>query len=414
MELGPHQTQIFVSLVLVVGATLVALMCDFLKRNNQQLREITLELKVRREEDLKRVQTVLPQAVVEPPSPKPNVDYERNATSLPFAEMVSRSQNRPENGKPRRARRDSENRRAASAEALAAMQRGAQLATRRTGRVSAAEEPALAAPIDFNPALKNPTVDTSSVEIAETPAPVPPVDLIVDLMAEPAVEALAEPVVQSVVQPAAEAEPKIEIVAPAEPEVPQLTGRFRNWGSLLDKRHARLEAARKQAQKQLEPLPAPAGPVLPAGFQDGLVLKRIVESRQPVSGLVISIGASAPQNEDAAMPSEVAGLIQSLLGPNDFAAQSGADEFLLIYPGERGASAQRKLGEIAEQLWDFQLRSMESLSILFSWGGVEVHSESIDEAIASATERMQQTRRGRKILTMEPRPGTATALRRAV
>jgi len=406
MELGPHQMQIFVCLVLIVGAALVAIMCDFLKRNNQQLREITLELKVRREEDLKRVQTVLPQAVIEHASPRTNVEDERKTANLPFAEMVSRGQNRPETSKPRRARRDSENRRAASAEALAAMQRGAQLATRRPGRVSAAEELALAAPVDFNPALKNPTVDTSSVAIAEAPAPVP--------AAEPVVEAVAEPVVQCVIEPATEPEPKVEIVEPAEPAAPQLTGRFRNWGTLLDARHARLEAAKKQARKQLEPLPAPAGPVLPTGFQDGLVLKRIVESRQPVSGLVISIGASAPQAEHPAMPSEVAGLIQSMLGPNDFAAQSGADEFLLIYPGERGASAQRKLAEVAEQLWDFQLRSMESLSILFSWGGVEVHSESIDEAIASATERMQQTRRGRKILTMEPRPGTATALRRAV
>ena len=88
---------------------------------------------------------------------------------------------------------------------------------------------------------------------------------------------------------------------------------------------------------------------------------------------------------------DVCEFIQSLIGPGDFAAQSGTDEFLLIYPSERGASAQRRLGQIAEQLWDFQLRSMGSLSILFSWGGVEVRSESIDEAIASATERMQET-----------------------
>ncbi len=395
MELGPHQMQIFVCLVLIVGAALVALMCDFLKRNNQQLRELTLELKVRREEDLKRVQMLAPQAVIEQHSPKPNMENERKAPSLPFAEMASRSQNRSENGKPPRARRDSENRRAASPEALAAMQRGAELASRRAGRMSPAEDPAPATASEFNPALKNPSVETPSLAISETnisemPAPAPAI--------EPLVEAVAEPVVQSV----AEAE------QPAAAAAPELTGRHRNWESLLDARHARLAAAKKEAQAH----PQPAG--LPAGFQDGFVLKRLVESRQPVSGLVISIGASASQNEESSMPGEVAGLIRSLLGPNDFAAQSGADEFLLIYPGERGAAAQRKLAEVAEQLWDFQLRSMESLSILFSWGGVEVHSESIDEAIASATERMQQTRRGRKILTMEPRAAAATALRRAV
>src|SRR4029077_10130267 len=105
---------------------------------------------------------------------------------------------------------------------------------------------------------------------------------------------------------------------------------------------------------------------------------------------------------------------QSLLGPSDFAAQSGAEEFLLIFPGERGASAQRRLSQVAQQLWDFQLRSLGSYSILFSWGGVEVRSESIDEAIASATERMEETRRGRKVLSMESRPESEAPLAKAV
>jgi hypothetical protein len=41
-----------------------------------------------------------------------------------------------------------------------------------------------------------------------------------------------------------------------------------------------------------------------------------------------------------------------------------------------------------------------STSILFSWGGVEVASESIDEAVASASERMNETRRNRKLVEM--------------
>ncbi len=157
-----------------------------------------------------------------------------------------------------------------------------------------------------------------------------------------------------------------------------------------------------------------AEPILPSGFQDGFVLTRLVESRQPVSGLVVSIGASASQNTVGSLPSDVRMLIQSLIGPNDFAAQSGAEEFLLIFPGERGASAQRRLSQVAQQLWDFQLRSLGSFSILFSWGGVEVRSESIDEAIASATERMEETRRGRKILTMESRRESEAPLAQAV
>jgi GGDEF domain-containing protein len=101
------------------------------------------------------------------------------------------------------------------------------------------------------------------------------------------------------------------------------------------------------------------------------------------------------------LPESVGKLVQSLIGPNDFAAQSSEDEFLLIYPQERGASAQRRLAQIAQQLWEFQLHSLGSLQILFSWGGVEVRSESIEKAIASASERMKETKRGRKLLTMQ-------------
>ena len=127
-----------------------------------------------------------------------------------------------------------------------------------------------------------------------------------------------------------------------------------------------------------------------------------MERRQPISGLVVSIGLAQegpPATE--AVPASVRTLIESLIGSGDFAAQSGKEEYLLIYPGVRGAAAQRRLAEVAQQLWDFQARSMGQFSVQFSWGGVEVRSESIEEAIASATERMNETRRGRKVVAMD-------------
>lgn len=51
--------------------------------------------------------------------------------------------------------------------------------------------------------------------------------------------------------------------------------------------------------------------------------------------------------------------------------------------------------EIARQLWDFQLSASGQASILFSWGGVEVRGELIEDAIASASERMRETRQRR-------------------
>ncbi|MBM3786093.1 MAG: hypothetical protein FJW30_17175, partial [Acidobacteria bacterium] len=50
MDLGSLELQIFVSLTVVLGAAFVALVCDYLKGNNEQLREHNIELRVRREE----------------------------------------------------------------------------------------------------------------------------------------------------------------------------------------------------------------------------------------------------------------------------------------------------------------------------------------------------------------------------
>jgi len=290
MEHAYFQPEIFVSLAVILGTALVAFICDFLKRNNEQLRELTIELKVRQEETQRRqtmtarvAQTAAPTAAAKPPAQPVKKAFE-NAHAV---------------AAPR------ERKRVIAPEALAAMERGAQRA---------------------------------SVPRPKAPAP------------------------------AAAGSP-----APAE--------------TVLD--------------------------AVPAGFHEGYVLSQLVRSKRPVSGLVVSIGVNTTREGNGSAPDAVKELIQSLIGPADFASQSSPEEFLLICPSERGAAAQRRLSEIAEQLWNFQLRSMGDFSILFSWGGVEVQSESIDEAIASANERMKETRRGRKLLMMEPRD-SQTPLRQAV
>ncbi len=306
MEPGQYQMQIFVSLVVVLGAAFVALICDFLKGNNEQLRELTVELKVRNEEERRRSQLLVPQPVAAPSVKMETPEAERKIeTRAPRAVAAK------------------EPRRAASPDALAAMERGAQLAS--SPRPRAAE---------------------ASTARSNPPAP-----------------------------PEKKSENKTD------------------WDALLSRK------ARKMEQR-IETQPEES---VPAGFHNGFILSKLVQKRQPVSGLVVSIGVNGPRDADGSSTDSVKDVIQSLMGPSDFACQSGAEEFLLIYPNEHGASAQRKLSQIAQQLWDFQLRSLGTFSILFSWGGVEVASESIEEAIASANERMQETRRGRKLLTMEPR-----------
>ncbi len=302
MEPGQFQLQIFVSLTVILAAACVALICDFLKGNNEQLRALVIELRARQEQD-RKAQTAAPMEapkVVETPISAKPAATETHATPAPRKRKIN-------------------------AGALAAMERGAALAS-SGGRPRSAE-------------------------------------------------------------------PVAAVTKPAAPAVKK------DWSALLNRTRAA----------------ASAGIALPEGFQDGYVLHQLVQSHRPVSGLVVSIGINAGRNADGSRPAAVNELVQSLIGPHDFAAQSAEDEYLLIYPEEQGASAQRRLSHIAQQLWDFQIRALGSIEILFSWGGVEVHSESIDEAIASASERMRETKRGRKLLTMPAQAEAAEQpLRRAV
>ena len=333
MELSQYQLQVFLSLVVILGAALVALICDLLKGNNEQLRELAIELKVRREEEQKRFQMLL-----------------AYATENSSAKITTESVSPVEAGRPkhRTVAAAKEKRRAISPDALAAIAKGAQRAAAQAS--------------------------------AQAPRSTPQFELV------------RVPAASSASKPALNRDWSSLLNTPRNTE---------SENPLLD---AVMHATASDASAQAAEL------ALPSGFQDGFVLTRLVESHQPVSGLVVSIGASSPKASGACLPSNVRMLIQSMIGPNDFAAQSGPDEFLLIFPGERGASAQRRLNLVAQQLWDFQLRSLGSFSILFSWGGVEVRSESIDEAIASATERMEETRRGRKIFSLEPSPEDQASL----
>jgi hypothetical protein len=345
MEPGHVQLQIFVSLMVIVAAAAVALICDFLKRNNEQLRELTIELNIRHQEEQKRSRLITARPA-EPLEPAPKAEIE----APPVAQALAAP-------KERSATAGKEKKRTVNSEALAAMERGAALAG-SGGRPRS--------------------------HVAPVAAPKP--------------------------------EPKPEVIVVTQQQTAAPSAAKKDWGSLLNRNAQAKVTVNKDLLAAVVAATNSSGEMsLPAGFQDGFVLNKLVQSHQPVSGLVVSIGVNAGRKADGSLPESVHRLVQSLIGPNDFAAQSGDDEFLLIYPHEQGASAQRRLSQIAQQLWDFQLRSLGSFQILFSWGGVEVRSESIDEAIASASERMQETKRGRKLLTMwSPAAPAQTQLRQAV
>jgi GGDEF domain-containing protein len=106
----------------------------------------------------------------------------------------------------------------------------------------------------------------------------------------------------------------------------------------------------------------------------------------------------------------IADYVSTLLRDRDFGCRIAEDEFVLVCPGELGADAQRRLSQISERLFDYQLRCIGSFSILFSSGGVDVDQEPLADAVSGAVERMSQTRRSRKTVTLESSRRSAAAV----
>jgi len=143
---------------------------------------------------------------------------------------------------------------------------------------------------------------------------------------------------------------------------------------------------------------------LPAGLHDHVALERALSTGKPFTGLAISVGVNdaegrASRNGD--LMQSIAYFIRGLLEETEFACRANEDEFLILCPGLEGGAAQSRLNRVAEQLWDYQLRGVSTWSILFSWGGADVHLKRLSEVITMATEQMCQTRRGRKMVSVD-------------
>ncbi len=134
----------------------------------------------------------------------------------------------------------------------------------------------------------------------------------------------------------------------------------------------------------------------PSGMIQRPVLDELLEGEGSFTGLVVSININDNDSSmwhSPGLMQSVGSHIASLLRENDFACRTAYDEFVLVCRGEQGAESQRRLNHISERLWDFQLRGLGAASILFSWGAVQAQDQPLAEAIASAAERMRETKR---------------------
>ncbi len=457
MEIGT--IQIFVSVVLILGAAGVALLCDFQKRKNDNLREamVELELQFRREEQMPvgvsptrtAAKTLPPPLPAPAPAAMQVLVAEPVQVPIAFEEPVAAANHRLNGRSNGRDRDAGENlvRKSNSAAKTKAPVRSAQDRTNDWTSVSG-RRPSPPAPVpevarrmdemNSKEALsewlnhrrtaariaETAAVQTSKPETHITSTPIPlltpaptPVSSI-EQKSEP--DDLAQIVVFETAvapEPVILPEPVTELTLPSlgsfhQPEV-EIDAFL--WESLISGTPAAptpvaagIAPTPTVANTQFELIQGTASTwnqlVIPAGMFDQTFLARLLEIKKPFTGLAVSIGinendGSAPRSEDLIRSTSI--FISSLLQDADFGCQSGDDEFVMLCPGPQGAEAQRRLSAIAERLWDFQLRGIGTFSILFSWGGVEVNNELPSDAIACAADRMYQTKRSRKTVSME-------------
>jgi hypothetical protein len=390
--LGSFEIQVIVSLVVVLGAACVALICDYLKGNNERLRERNEELQARASERemletlLQRFQANTFDAAMQVQkealrdllansTPAQRVLPQSGVSALPEARAVGASQAI-----------------AASPRRVVAKQRVLESATSKDvlnpviewpvptvetkdRRVSPVEyekdRRALSAiTTEYAPANRQPAAPDNGLSDLTTP----------DETVSHAPGRSWEQMTQEAAQ--ARAAHHAPALAPAmeAPLATQPTIRVFQMQSVPDDAAASPDRAESQPE-----VPAPAVPsfpiaelLVPTGHFEVQGLQDLLAAKGAFRGLVVFIsvlanGELAPMEcpQFTRLLNSAARTVLSLRREVDFSCRSAENEFVLIYPHETGPTAQRIIARLKERLYDLQLRSLGSFSARFNWGAAE-------------------------------------------
>jgi GGDEF domain-containing protein len=427
MDLAALELQIFISLVVVLGTAFVALVCDFLKGNNERLRERNIEYRVRDEERGGGISPAeLLRSLVEIgrnpelaarvlPGEAPPVASEVTEVAEPARVSTWATKEELERLAERtaRIRARHEARLAGTTEAAPVETAGEAAPLEETGKsgTPAEAEPVLAPVLVPSPEREpEPEPAISEADIAG-PEPAKVKVLAFDPGAVDRYEPVSEaslaaeaPVEEPSVAPAPEA-PRDEQASEPAPEAvaeASVTGTDAEFP-------AGPEAPEEAAVKADEPAAEAAQPGaveadVPPGLHPVAAVNAMLDRNGIFTGTAVSIGindfaslrSKLGDEEGADSLAAVEQMVRELLEDRAFGCRFQEDEYILLFPGETEAAAQRRLFQVSEKLWDFQLRSLGQASVMFSWGGLEVQREPVKEAVAGARERMLQTKRNRK------------------
>lgn len=167
------------------------------------------------------------------------------------------------------------------------------------------------------------------------------------------------------------------------------------------------------ALRQPEPVVQAPAPVqipdllLPTGMHDLSTWSRLMSLPNPMTGILFVISlqpsekASSPGQKGSAAIDEngpaIDKLMASFVREGDFGTRISDTEWVFIYSNDVAGFNQRRVGLISEKLWDFQLRHLGMANVSFKWGAIDVQSEPLPAALEAARDRMNQTRRARKL-----------------
>ncbi len=339
METG-QVLQIVLTVVIIIGAGAVALICDLLKTNNERLRDANTELRVRREEERRRGDMALEQLA--------QLTLVAANRALPPPSTAALEEGPPANGRRREPRR---------IEPPEFEQSAAEFPDRKPGE-TLAEARALARNLL---ATRTGSAGRGDAAVEDPPAPSPKRKNW-DMLLKSA-------------------------------------GSRRHNGPTID-----ITPAFGRQRGELIPFESLPGAQdalhLPAGYHAQGPIVRLLDNGAPLRGFVLAVSVNqieevrARDGELAAasLVDAVVDHLRGLLEPGDFACQCTLDRYVIVATQRDGAN-QRRMQEFREKLCEFQPESPATAPGLIQCGASEATGESLREAVSAALEAVQRQSR---------------------
>jgi|GEM_PF-3388049 len=204
-----------------------------------------------------------------------------------------------------------------------------------------------------------------------------------------------------------ETEPEPEYVAPlVSDEIAPVPARGEHFIDLENELEAPPKVVQMPAPVQAEDsgLTSAPQPQIPNGIHDRQTLAGLLEQQIEFQGVVFFLGLLGyehliAEHGQALVRQSVESAneyLESLMGDRGFGCWTEDAAFLMLLPAESGDQTRELSRRTAEALWDYQLRSLGSLPLIFHWGCANAEGDALASVIEMARDQMTESGRARK------------------